>query len=131
MEPLSQPSPQDRETGATVRQTELQSMGRSGEMEQRYFRSKGSRHELGRDAWTVSPQCAYSEVVQKEGQRQEHRGHRPYLRLRLAPLQAQLSVLHTERPWDRWRTGNATLRRSILGTCRRASSGVPNLFGLS
>lgn len=29
-------------------------------------------------------------------------------RLRLAPPQAQLSVLHTERPWDRWGTGSAT-----------------------
>lgn len=29
-------------------------------------------------------------------------------RLRLTPPQAQLSVLHTERPWDRWGTGSAT-----------------------
>lgn len=57
MEPLRQRSPQDRETDYG----KVTSMGRSGEMERRYLQSVESRHELGRDAWTASPQCAYSE----------------------------------------------------------------------
>lgn len=47
MEALRQRSPQDREMGATVGQTdykEVMSMGKSGEMERRYFQSVGSRH---------------------------------------------------------------------------------------
>lgn len=63
-------------------------------MEDCHFPGLESWYRLGGDIWAVNPQLSIHRGAWNEGQSQEHSNCCSYLRLWLAPLQAQLSVLH-------------------------------------